>query len=228
MKTTKLNPKEYISGLSTSFQACANEKDRPYMISYMKGRYDYFGVKSTPRREAVKDFIAIHGLSSPEDWKLYCKEAWEAEQRELQYFSMEYCAKYKKHWSKTDMDFFEYLITTKSWWDTVDFIASNIVGVYMQKFPEEIRPVMDRWKLSENMWLNRTALIFQLKYGKRTDFELMKEVIHLHKHSSEFFIQKAIGWALRQYAKFEPDLVRDFVANTELKPLSRREAMKHF
>ena len=107
-------------------------------------------------------------------------------------------------------------------------IASNLVGNLFQKYPHLIPAYVSKWEKSDNMWLVRTAIIFQLKYKNDTDFKLLKRVIERHLSSKEFFIQKAIGWALRQYAKFEPELVQEYVKRTDLKPLSRREALKHF
>jgi 3-methyladenine DNA glycosylase AlkD len=227
MKTTNLNPKEYGRALALEYKKAANSVDAVYMAKYMKNHFVFFGLKSTPRNETTKIFYASHGFPPSENWKDYIKECWLADEREIQIFGQELCMKYKKLWVANDLDFFEYLITTKSWWDSVDYIASNIIGQYFWMFPEKIKPTIDKWKFSDNMWLVRTALIFQLKYKDHTDFNLLQDVIHHNKYSKEFFIQKAIGWALRQYAKFSPEDVQAFVTETELKPLSRREALKH-
>ena len=228
MKTTNLSPQKYISALGSGFQKAGNKEDAFYMAKYMKNHFEFFGLKSTPRKEATRSFYLLNGLPPTKNWAEYVKEAWVADQRELQLFGQELCVKYIKQWLAEDLSFFEYLLTTKTWWDSVDYIASNIIGQYFCMFPEKIKPTIDKWKISENMWLVRACLIFQLKYKNHTDFQLLQEVIHLHKHSTEFFIQKAIGWALRQHAKFSPEDVQAFVTETELKPLSKREALKHF
>ncbi|NNF02078.1 MAG: DNA alkylation repair protein, partial [Bacteroidia bacterium] len=104
--------------------------------------------------------------------------------------------------------------------------ASNPVGSYFQWYPESIEKVTGKWIKHKDFWLNRTALLFQLKYKDKTDFELLKSYIEKHKHQDEFFIRKAIGWALRQHAKYDPIAVKTYVKTASLKPLSTKEALK--
>jgi 3-methyladenine DNA glycosylase AlkD len=122
----------------------------------------------------------------------------------------------------------EYLLITKSWWDTVDLIAGHTVGTHFKRFPTVREKYLKKWRKSDNFWLRRTTLLFQLGYKKETDFDLMCELIKENLGSDEFFINKAIGWALRQYAWTNPTPVKQFVkATKELHPLSRREALKN-
>jgi 3-methyladenine DNA glycosylase AlkD len=120
----------------------------------------------------------------------------------------------------------EYLLITKSWWDTVDSIAGNSVGAHFKRYPRVREKYLARWRKSENFWLRRTTLLFQLNYKKDTDFPLLCDLIRENLGSKEFFINKAIGWSLRQYSRVDPQGVRDFVAQTPLHPLSKREALK--
>ena len=119
------------------------------------------------------------------------------------------------------------MIVHKSWWDTVDATA-KYVGVFFKKHPHLTKPTTLRWITSDNRWLQRMAIIFQLAYKKETDVDLLFEYVLRKADSEEFFIQKAIGWALRQYAKIDAAEVKRFVEVTDLKPLSKREALKHF
>jgi 3-methyladenine DNA glycosylase AlkD len=122
----------------------------------------------------------------------------------------------------------EYLLVTKSWWDTVDTLAGHAVGTQFKRFPDVREKYLKKWRKSDNFWLRRTTLLFQLGYKEETDFELLCELIHENLGSDEFFINKAIGWALRQYAHTDPASVKKFVkATKELHPLSRREALKN-
>ncbi len=107
---------------------------------------------------------------------------------------------------------FEYLLVTKSWWDTVDTIATGAVGVHFKRYPIVRRKYLPRWRKSDNFWLRRSAILFQLSYKSDTDFALLCDIICENLDSKEFFINKAIGWALRQYARIDPQAVRDFVA----------------
>jgi 3-methyladenine DNA glycosylase AlkD len=118
------------------------------------------------------------------------------------------------------------LITTKSWWDTVDAIANHNVGQLLRQYPDSRDRTLTPWRQSENIWLRRTAILFQLSYKTATDADLLFAIATENRESSEFFIQKAIGWALREYSKTAPDAVQTFVATAELAPLSQREALK--
>jgi 3-methyladenine DNA glycosylase AlkD len=127
-----------------------------------------------------------------------------------------------------DYNFIEFLLTNHSWWDSVDTLASNYLGRYLRLFPEQREVVIKSWRKSENMWLRRSCLIFQLRYKSQTNFELLKSLIFEFMHEKEFFIQKAIGWSLREYAKTNPVSVRNFVEESGIQGLAKREALKHF
>ena len=124
------------------------------------------------------------------------------------------------------IEFIEFMIVNKPWWDTVDWVASHHAGTYFKMFPHLIREKTGAWMNSENIWLQRSALLFQLKYKRHTDEKLLFDYILKLKDSKEFFIRKAIGWALREYSKTAPESVVHFVETTELSGLSRREALK--
>jgi 3-methyladenine DNA glycosylase AlkD len=158
-------------------------------------------------------------------WQII-SELWEQPEREYQYFAQGLCAKYLKNAEKEWIEKYESLIISKSWWDTVDFIAATLVGDYFRKFPEMISPVTGRWMDSGNIWLQRSCILFQLKYKKDTNTALLASFIQPLAKSKEFFIAKAIGWALREYSKTDPGWVLDFVTNNTLQPLSKREAIR--
>jgi len=133
----------------------------------------------------------------------------------------------KNKYKKEDIQLIEKLIITNSWWDSVDVIAKFILGNYLQEFPMETDAVITRFLNSENMWHNRSAILFQLGYKSKTNFDLLRSACEKHKTSKEFYIQKAIGWALREYTKTNPEAVRDYVLTTDLMPLSRKEALRN-
>ena len=133
----------------------------------------------------------------------------------------------KNNYQTDDIQLIETLITKNSWWDSIDVISKFILGEYLYQFPLETDNVISRFSNSENMWLNRSAILFQLGYKEKTNFDLLKLVCEKHKSSTEFFIQKAIGWALREYAKTNPEAVRNFVSVADLKKLSEKEALKN-
>ena len=147
-------------------------------------------------------------------------------EREFQYVVVDYLVKNKRHLIKEHINLLEYLITTKSWWDTVDAIASHLVGTVFQKYPELIDSHGTIWLQSDDIWLNRTMIIFQLKYKDRTNEKLLFDIIKQLKNKDEFFIQKAVSWALREYSKTNPDSVLAFIESQDLSNLAKREGMK--
>lgn len=196
------------------------------MAKYMKGKYAYFGINSPTRKEISKPLLVKSNLPNIAEVPKVVRELWDQPQREFVYFAQEFLQKYAKaspaHW----IDLYEELIITKSWWDSVDGLAASHVGAHFKKYPEQIKDYTEKWMASGNMWLQRTCLIFQLKYRDQTDFELMKSFIIPLSDSKEFFIRKAIGWALRQYTRTNPDAVIDFVAEQPMSNLSQREALR--
>ncbi|MBT8327679.1 MAG: DNA alkylation repair protein [Bacteroidia bacterium] len=196
------------------------------MKAYMRGQYEYFGIMATPRKEITK--LVYKDLGLPENPIAVAKKLFELPQREFHYVAQEMMLKCKKQWAKAVIKDIEWFIITNSWWDTVDYIAVNLAGEYFRKWPEEIKKTTSKWNKSDNIWMVRSSILFQLKYKKDTDKELLSSVILPHISQKEFFIKKAIGWALREYFKTNRDWVLDFVNNHELQPLSRKEALKNF
>lgn len=218
----------YLIPLEKKFNAARNDREAVYMKKYMKGQYDYFGIKSPQRREILKEFLSDHNLPPTKELRIITEDCWNEPQREFQYFIMEVLEKMVKKADKERIDLYEFMLTNKSWWDTVDYIAANLVGMHFKMFPDLIDPYTSKWMDSGNMWLQRSALLFQLKYRDKTDLKLMSGYIERLLGSKEFFINKAIGWVLRQYSKTDKEWVLNYVKKNEsrLAPLSKREAVK--
>jgi 3-methyladenine DNA glycosylase AlkD len=138
---------------------------------------------------------------------------------------MDYALSQPKHLPQNLSDW-AFWITEKSWWDTVDLLATRGVGVRLQNAPELRQEVIDQWRNAPNMWLNRTCLLFQLHYKKQTDTSLLADLCHQYAGSKEFFIQKAMGWALRHYSRTDAQWVMNFVEQQPLPALSKREALR--
>ena len=217
---------DYVAAVHQVFAAHADPVNAKGQKAYMKQKFDYFGLKSPLRKELQKPFLQKAKL--PDQAALYStiQELWQLRQRECQYFAQELLLKYSRSYTNTELELMEYMAGTKSWWDTVDFIASNCMGRYFLANPAEIRPVTGRWMDSGNMWLQRCTLLFQLKYKDQLDTNLLEEYINRLLGSKEFFINKAIGWALRQHSKTDPAWVQEFADRTPLAPLSRKEALR--
>lgn len=215
-----------LDKLEAKFKESADPERAFQMKKYMKDRYPFFGIQANPRRAICSEFLKEYGLPEKEILFDVILQLWEKEEREFQHFGAELANRFKKNIKEIDLEIFRWMLVHKSWWDTVDFIASNLVGNYFRVFDQQAETVMNDWLESGNIWLQRTTLIFQLKYKKATDVKLLSLQINALKHSKEFFIRKAIGWSLREYSKTDPVWVSDFVSKTQLSPLSTREAMK--
>lgn len=217
---------EYLQPLEIAFQKNANAKDASQMKKYMKDKFDFFGIKSPLRKEIYREYKLKYGLIPKDQIEEIVIWCWQQPQREYQYFAMEFLGRVAKKADESTIDIYVYMITHKSWWDTVDYIASNLVGSYLKKFPDRIVALTDHWMASEDMWLQRTCLLFQLKYKSAMNTELLHSFILQLVESKEFFIRKAIGWILREYSKTNPEFVIDYVENNSLAGLSHREALK--
>lgn len=218
----------YVISLKTLFEQNADPAKAGPMKKYMRDQYEYLGIKSQQVTSLLRGHIKEHGLPPLDKVDIILRELWSLPQREFQYAAMNLMERLEKKVNEDFIITIEYLITTKSWWDTVDALASHAVGSQFKRFPKVKEKYLKKWRKSDNFWLRRTTLLFQLGYKKETDFELLCELIKENLGSDEFFINKAIGWALRQYAWTNPASVKKFVkATKELHPLSRREALKN-
>jgi 3-methyladenine DNA glycosylase AlkD len=218
----------FIESLETGFQEKNNPKNAFAMAKYMRNHFSFFGIKTEDRRQTFKTIWKENQQEVAENPRAIALELFNKKERELHYCAIEILIKQLKgNYTKDDIQLIEKLIVTNSWWDSVDTIAKYILGEYLLEHPLETEKVIERFSNSNNMWLNRCAILFQLGYKQKTNFDLLKSECEKHKNSNEFFIQKAIGWALREYAKTNPEAVRNFVVNNNLKPLSKKEALKN-
>jgi len=219
----------FISDLVKVFSKNANESNSIAMAAYMKHKFTFFGIKSAHRKQLLKEVINRNKTELSESSRKIILELYKLPQREVHYCAMEIMAKYlKSKFILEDIRLIKKLILTHSHWDTVDFIAKHILGNFLLQFPNQKGEVITGFSNSNNMWLNRSAILFQLGYKNKTNSTILFRECKKHSKSEEFFIQKAIGWALREYAKTNPDDVKDFVNSNQLAPLSKREALKHF
>lgn len=215
-----------IDKLVEIYKENANKDTALRMKSYMKNHFTFLGISKPLRAELSKEFLKEIMKIKTIDWDFVFK-MFEMPEREFQYLAMEYLRKLEKHLQKSDLEMLEKLILTKSWWDSVDALAP-LVGILCQKYPELKEEVLEGWIMNSNIWLKRVTIIFQLKYKNKTDTEFLTKAILSNNLSEEFFLNKAIGWSLRQYSKFNADWVKVFIATHSLSPLSVREGSKYF
>jgi 3-methyladenine DNA glycosylase AlkD len=218
---------DYVAELKNLFRNHANPANALPMQKYMRYQFPFLGIKTPERQALLRQFLKEHPLDEAQVAEV-ARGLWLLPEREFHYVAMDLLLKLKKRgWYQDDLGLLEELIIQKSWWDTVDVLAPRMVGPYVQQYPQEGRQALDRWIESDNKWLRRSSLIHQLRFKEKTDEKLLYDYILKCRDSKEFFIQKAIGWALREYAKTNPESVLRFVELTDLPALSRREALKH-
>lgn len=216
----------YLQPLIENMAAAANPANAAQMAAYLRDQFPFLGLKSPQRREILRAFLQEYGYPAVEDLPQVARALWALPEREHQYNALDILIKRQK---KLDPDFLptlEWLITTKSWWDSVDGLATNVSGTLFASYPETGATAVQQWRSRENIWLRRTTLLHQLKYKDQTNVPLLFSLIEENLNDNEFFIQKAIGWALREYSKTDETAVRAFVAKTDLSPLAHREALK--
>lgn len=218
--------KNYVITLEKEFKKSENPNYAVGQSAYLKNLFLCFGIRTPERRRISSEFLKENGKPEIDELFDLIKLLWQKKERDFQYFGMDLVEKYMKNFREHDLEMIEYMITEKSWWETVDMVAAKYAGMYFKLFPEKIIPVTEKWMASGDMWLQRSALLFQLKYKLDTNIVLLFKYINELKDSKEFFLRKAIGWVLREYSKTNAEIVIAFVQENKLSPLSEKEALK--
>ena len=197
------------------------------MSAYMRHKFSFFGIKTPARKSLSKRFLSDFGEpESLEEIERLAKNCFAAPQRELHYFVGDWLKPKAKRLPPEILPLLEDLIITKSWWDTVDFLSPSIAGVILAQDSALWSKFPDRWISSSNLWLRRSAILWQLKRKQETDDERLFYYCSLCREEEEFFIQKAMGWALRERSKTNESSVRRFLESHQMPPLTEREALK--
>ena len=214
-----------VEELLENLKAVAKPDDAVAMKAYMKNKFEFLGVKTPARRKLTKTFFKQQ-TDLVIDWN-FINEAWNYPYRELQYTALDYLEIRKKLLTPSDLPRLKKLAQTKSWWDTIDFL-DRLVGSIIARFPET-KEIILSWSCDKDFWLRRLAIDHQLLRKEETDTELLEKILVNNLGQTEFFINKAIGWALRDYSKTNPDWVRDFIERyrAEMAALSIREGSKY-
>ena len=227
MATTPL-ARAILDRLVAIYPAAADPARAAPMRSYMRDQFDFLGIRSTEQRALARQVLS--GLANPDENELrtVALACWALPHREYQYFACDWLRRHARIASPDFLDTARRLVVTKSWWDTVDALAAHVVGPLVSWHPD-LLSTMDDWSRHEDMWLVRTAILHQLRYGEATDAARLFRYCTAQAEHRNFFVRKAIGWALREYAKTAPDAVSVYVRAHErrLSPLSVREALKN-
>ena len=211
--------------LITDLEENRNELLAESMSKYMQDKFRFLGVRGATRTEIYKKYFPDARKNKVIDWD-FVERCWNKEEREFQYVVVYYLKAMQKFLKRDDISRLKYLIVTKSWWDTVDLLA-KVVGSLVLRI-EGYDQIMLEWSKDSNIWLKRVAILYQLSLKEKVDKQVLERILVNNLGDSEFFINKAIGWALRDYSKFNPEWVREFIEKNKngMANLSIREASK--
>lgn len=215
-----------FENIKKEFEKNADRDNAVSMARYMKNNFEFYGIQAPKRKDIEKPFIKHAKTNKSIEWNLL-DLCYEDKHRELQYFVYDYLLAVKEYVCFEDIPKIREYIITKSWWDTIDFLCKVIGNIGLQD--KRVKKLMIDWSKDENIWIKRTAIEHQLGLKEKTDPELLAEIIKNNFGSKEFFINKAIGWALRDYSKINPEWVRNFINDNKDKMdnLSLKEASKY-
>ncbi|MEU1334799.1 DNA alkylation repair protein [Streptomyces sp. NPDC005865] len=217
-----------LERLVNGYVEAADPERAAQMRAYMKDVAPFLGLTSPVRRALSRTVLAGTPLPDENDCTAIALRCWELPEREYAYFAVDYLRRHVKRCTSGFLPVARHLVTTHPWWDTVDALAAHVVGGLVVADPA-LRRDMDTWIEDENLWVARTALLHQLRHKSATDTERLFAYCVRQSGHPDFFIRKAIGWCLREYAKTDPAAVRAFVERERgrLSPLSVREALKN-
>ncbi|MCF1594983.1 DNA alkylation repair protein [Streptomyces muensis] len=217
-----------LDRLTATYSAAADPERAAAAQAYMKDIAPFLGIP-TPERRALSRTV-LQGTPRPDeaDCTAVALRCWQLPEREYHYFAVDYLRRHVGRCSSGFLPVTRRLITTVSWWDTVDLLAVHVVGALVAADPE-LGADMDAWIVDDDLWVARTALLHQLRFKEHTDSRRLFAYCLRQSGHTDFFIRKAIGWALREYAKTDPDAVRNFLARERgrFAPLSVREALRN-
>ena len=215
-----------LSKLISDLEENRNELLAESMSKYMQDKFRFLGVRGATRTEIYKKYFPDARKTKTIDWD-FVENCWNKEEREFQYAVVYYLKAMQKFLKREDISRLKYLIVTKSWWDTVDLLA-KVVGSLIIRI-EGYDQIMLEWSKDSNIWLRRVAILYQLSLKDKVDKQVLDEILVNNLGDSEFFINKAIGWALRDYSKYNPEWVREFIKKNKenMANLSIREASKY-
>lgn len=218
--------------LRAALLRAADPAKAPPMQAYMKSAMPFYGVQRERLREICQRIFPAHPIDTPVKWRSVCLEIWRAARyREERYAAIELtgCRLYRRWQTLATLPMYEEMIVSGAWWDYVDQIASCRLGPLLRSYPDPMRGKLLQWSRARNLWRRRGAILCQLSFKADTDLDLLYGCLEPSLTSTEFFLQKAIGWALRQYAWTDPREVLRYVRANEsrLSPLSKREALKN-
>ena len=218
-----------VEQIAEGLAAAGDPDDAEQMASYMKTDMPFYGVKAKPRDEIMRDVAGELEITSREEYEELVRTFWGSPHREEKYIAIRLAGRYTDFIDVDSMPLYEQIIREGAWWDFVDEVASHLVGRALEASPDQVWPVLDRWITDDDMWIRRAAMLAQIRRGEDADVDRLFRYALALADEDEFFIRKAIGWALREHAKTDPEAIVAFLDQhrDDFAGLTIREASKH-
>lgn len=219
---------DLVKYIQSSFKKLADKQKSVEMAAYMKTTMPFYGIQKPDRSPIYKTIKKDFKPETQKEYEAFVLGLWNLPHREEKYTALEVALQHKNFITTDSLDLYEQLIREGAWWDFVDVIAVHLVGQTLLDERKKVKPLMDKWIKDDDMWIRRTAILSQNKHKKETDEKMLFDYCKKRMHEREFFIAKAIGWALREYSYTNPRAVKQFLKENanELAPLSVREGGK--
>lgn len=217
-----------VANLSPALRAAADPERAAQQSAYLRGQFAFFGITAPQHKVLLAHALRPLGRPAPVDLYGFARAAYAMDEREWHYAAVKTVRRYARLLEPSAVPVIHHMVVTHSWWDTVDEIASHLAGTLVERHPATVE-VMDEWARSDHMWLARTAILHQLRFKETTDVDRLFDYCLVRAAEPDFFYRKAIGWALRQYARTDADAVREFCEANQhrLSKLSLTEAQKN-
>ncbi len=220
---------ELTEFVSSQLNSLRNQKKAIEMAAYMKTTMPFYGVQKPDRVPIIREIKSEYAPSSFAEYRDALRSLWMLRYREEKYIALNYAESFPKYITLDAIPVYEEIIRQGQWWDFVDPVSTNLIGrVYLQK-RAELKPLIEKWSEDSDMWIRRCSILVQNRHKEKTDSEQLFRFCEKMAHEKDFFIRKAIGWALREYSKSDPQAVRRFIKKNKerLSPLSMREGSKY-
>ncbi len=214
--------------LVSEFSELADADKAVEMAAYMKTDMPFWGIQKPDREPIYRKLAKEFAPADHYEYSQVIRKIWNGKHREEKYAALDYAVRCKKFIHTSMIPLYEELVREGAWWDLVDPLATLLIGVAFLNDPKTVKPIMKEWIDDDDMWIRRTAILSMNKHKEKTDEKLLYDFCLRRAHEKEFFIRKAIGWALREYSYKAPDSVIKFLKTNRntLSPLSYREGAK--
>jgi len=232
LKRSAIDPEAVRTELVARLKAAANPTKAKAMQAYMKTTMPFWGVSNPAVRIICREVFARHPVTAKEDWLAVARHLWRTAKRREEWFAaIEWTGlRAARAWQQPDvLPLYEEMIVSSAWWDTVDVLAVHRVGAVLKNDPAKLKPILLRWAKDDDLWKRRTAILSQLHFKQATDLDFLFATMKPSLERKEFWLRKAIGWALRHQARCHEAEILAFVRAHEgqLSGLTKREALKH-